>query len=126
MPVISQVTAIDNSIWTASFSIQQGSISQSDSQLISKFGELPLIQTGGSFESSGLAYTLPSNYIRIVSDLPFTQSFDSTSTPFNQGFSNTEAQVAAFITYFVTTYEAAWATLRENVDTFSKQVLITV
>jgi hypothetical protein len=126
MPVLTQTTAINDSIWSVTFAIQPGSLSQSDQQLISKFGELPLIQTGGSFASGGLAYTLPSLYIRIVSDLPFTQSFDSTTAPFNQGFSSTNTQVQDFITAFLSTYEAAFATLRANTDTFSKQVLVTV
>jgi hypothetical protein len=126
MPVLNQVNAIENSIWTVTFSIQPGSLSQADQQLLSKFGELPLVQTGGTFETSSLQYTLPSQYLRMVSDLPYTQQFDSTTAPFNQGFTNTKSQVQAWITAFLSNYEGAFTTLRANTDTFSGQTLTTV
>ncbi len=126
MPVLSQVNEINNSVWSVTFTIQPGSLSQADQQLIAKFGELPLIQVGGTFETSALQYTLPSQLIRIVSDLPFTQTFDSTTAPFNQGFSNTKLQVDAWVTAFLAAYEDAFSTLRANTDTFTGQTLTTV
>lgn len=125
--ILSQVNAITNDVWTVTFTVQQGSLSQSDSQLISKFG-MPTINSGHAFtfENTALNYTIPDNFIRVITDLPFTQSFDSTSAPFNQGYSNLVLQTTAYITYFITTYTAAFTTLRANVDTFSGQTLITI
>jgi len=125
MAILSGVKIINNTVWEVTISIQAGSLSQSDSQLISKFGE-PVINTGFTYTNSGLSYTLPNNYVRVVSDLPFVQQFDSSTAPFNQGFTNTQTQVNAFITNFETVYAAAFATLRSNVDTWSGQFLFTV
>jgi len=125
MPVLSEVNSINDKLWTVTISIQPGSLSQADAQLLAKFGE-PSINTGATLESGGLAYTLPNNYIRVVSDMPYIQTFDSSTAPFNQGFSNTALQVNAFITYFNATYLAAFVALRTNVDTWSGQSLVTI
>src|ERR1035437_1134592 len=99
MPILSEVKQITNDLWNISISIQPNSLSQADSQLISKFGE-PTINTGGTFETGGLVFTLPGNYIRVVSDLPYNQSFDSSTAPFNQGFANTVSQTNSWLTAF--------------------------
>ena len=57
MPVLSEVNSINDKLWTVTISIQPGSLSQADAQLLAKFGE-PSINTGATLESGGLAYTL--------------------------------------------------------------------
>lgn len=125
MPILSEINTIGNGVWEVTISLQPGSLSQADTQLISKFGE-PTINTGATLLSGGLAYTLPNNYIGVVSGLPYVQTFDTSAAPFNQGFSNTVTQVNAWISYFNTTYIAAFTALRTKTDTWSGQQLVTV
>jgi hypothetical protein len=79
---------------------------------------------GGVFLSGGNnSYTLPEKYVRVRTDLPFTQSFDSTTAPFN---TNTLIKAQAFQDTFVDRYAAAFAALRAKADTFTGEYLFNV
>jgi hypothetical protein len=113
---------IDNGVWKIVFDLEADKLSASDKDLISKFGE-PRIDTGGTFSTGSNQYTLPSNIIRVVTELPFTQSFDSTTAPFNTA---TAVKAQAFQDSFTTKYTTAFATLRANPDTFTGEFLVNV
>jgi hypothetical protein len=123
MSLILQVTrAIENDVWSLTFSVDKSKISQSDLNLISKFGE-PTINVGGTFGTSPDQYSLPNQYIGIVSGLPYTQTFDSTSAPFN---TNTQTKAVAYQTAIVANYTAALNTLRSNTDNFTGEYLFNL
>ena len=111
---------ITDGVWSVGFSLDYKALSESDKQLVSQFGE-PLIDTGGTFlAGTPEEYTLPSNFIRIFSELPFTQSFDSKSTTFATA---TLSKVTEFKVVFLSRFDAALATLRASVDNFTGEEL---
>ena len=121
MPALLKIKRnIENDIWKINFSLDAVSLPESDKDLMRKFGE-PTINIGGIFlEGTPDEYTLPDKYIRIRSDLPFTQDFDSKSLDFE---TNTQAKALAFQTTFVDNFTGALQTLRANADTFTGEYL---
>jgi hypothetical protein len=124
MPTILKIKRmIDNDVWKINFELDVLSLPENDKDLIRKFGE-PQINIGGVFlASTPDEYTLPDKYIRVRSDLPFTQEFDSKSPDFS---SNTQAKALAFQDNFTSLYEASFNTLRDMVDTFTGEYLINI
>ena len=115
--------SINNEVWQITFSLDSANLSESDKQLIAKFGE-PTINIGGNFLiNTADTYSLPDKYIRIRTDLPFTQEFDSTTAPFN---TNTQVKAQTFQDAFVASYGAALTTLRATPDTFTGQYLFNL
>ena len=114
---------IVNDVWKLLFTVDTTKLSETDKDLIRKFGE-PEINIGGTFlADTGNAYTLPAKYVKILSGLPLTQEFDSTMAPFDTA---TQTKVEAFQTAFITLYTGAFTTLRENTDTFTGETLVNV
>ena len=71
--------SIDNDVWTITFSLDLNLLPESDKELMRKFGE-PSIEIGGTYlAETADQYTLPLKTLRIRSDLPYTQTFDSKS-----------------------------------------------
>jgi hypothetical protein len=121
MPALLKIKrVIENDVWKINFALDTASLPESDKELIRKFGE-PQINVGGTFLSGGAnEYILPDKYIRVRTDLPYTQEFDSKSIGFE---TNTEVKALAFQTFFVNAYAQAFATLRESVDTFTGEYI---
>jgi hypothetical protein len=114
---------IENEVWKLTFSIDPLKLSESDKDLMAKFGE-PSINVGGVFLSDGNdAFTLPDKYVRVRTDLPFTQAFDSTTVPFN---TNTLVKAQAFQDTFVDRYTSAFVELRAKADTFTGEYLFNI
>lgn len=108
--------SIDNDVWKINFSLDVATLPESDKELIRKFGE-PSIDIGSVYlEGTPNEYTLPNKFLRIRSDLPYTQEFDSKSPDFEAA---TQLKAEAFQTQFVSLYSAAFAALRANADTFT-------
>lgn len=128
MSAILKITrSIDNDIWKITFSLDALKLSESDKQLMNKFGE-PEINVGGviggpTIQGESTEYTLPNKYIKIRSGLPYTQEFDSRTAPFN---THTQEKAEAYQTQFVARYTEALTTLRLNEDTFSGEYLINL
>lgn len=124
MPTILKIKrVIENDIWKINFNLDATSLSENDKDLIRKFGE-PQINIGGVFLSDTAdEYTLPDKYIRVRTDLPFTQEFDSKSPDFEN---NTQTKAIAFQTNFTDLYEAAFNSLRDMVDTFTGEYLVNI
>jgi hypothetical protein len=122
MPQLLVTSAINNDVYSYTICNVADKFTQSDKALINKYGE-PVINTGGTFGSSPNIFTLPDNYIRVISGLPFTQTFDSTSPPFD---TNILTKTAAWLAAFETAYSDAFTTLRAESDTFSTQQLFNV
>jgi hypothetical protein len=111
---------IENDVWKLNFTLDTANLPESDKELIRKFGE-PQINVGGTFLAGGAdEYILPDKYIRVRTDLPYTQEFDSKSVGFD---TNTEAKALAFQIFFENAYEQAFTTLRESVDTFTGEYI---
>lgn len=121
MPALLKIKrTIENDIWKINFSLDSVSLPESDKELMRKFGE-PTLNIGGIFlEGTPDEYTLPDKYIRLRSDLPFTQDFDSKSVDFEN---NTQAKALAFQTTFVDNFTDAIENLRNNADTFTGEYL---
>ena len=95
------------------FSIE--SISESDQQLISQFGELT-IDFGGSFNNgSGLSFTLPNNTFKLPSQFPVVITADPTTAPFSV---STDTSLALYRTTISTRVTSAFTALRANDSTF--------
>ena len=124
MSAILKITkSIDNDIWKIAFSIDPLKFSESDKQLIAKFGE-PEINVGGVFlDNDPKEYTLPNKFIKIRSGLPYTQEFDSRGAPFD---TNTQIKADAYLDVFVDRYTDALTALRANQDSFSGEYLINI
>jgi len=124
MPALLKIKrSIDNDIWKINFSLDLASLAESDKDLMRKFGE-PQINIGGVFLSGEPnTYTLPDQYIKVRSDLPYTQEFDSKSPDFE---TVTQTKVEAFQTDFTSRYTAAFVALRDNADTFTGEYLVNV
>jgi len=122
MPQLLVDSSINNDVYIYNISNVADKLSQNDIQLIAKYGE-PTINTGGTFLSGENEYTLPDNYIRVISGLPYVQQFDSTSAPFNTA---TVTKVQAWLAAFESAYTDAFTTLRAETDTFTNQQFYTV
>jgi hypothetical protein len=128
MSAILKVTrSIDNDVWKITFSLDPLKLSESDKQLMAKFGE-PEINVGGVIEGpliqdEDTTYTLPTKYIKIRSGLPYTHEFDSRTTPFN---THTQEKAEAFQALFISRYTQALVELRANEDTFTGEYLINI
>ena len=122
MPAILKINRqIVNDVWSITFTLDIAKLPESDKQAMQKFGE-PEINAGGVFlADTANEYTLPDKYIRIRTDLPFTQAFDAKSAPFD---TNTQIKAEAYQAAFVAAYSAAFTNLREEAaDTFTGEAI---
>ena len=122
MPALLKIKrAIANDVFKITFSLDVNSLPENDKELIRKFGE-PQINIGGEYlPGTDNAFTLPDKFLRIRSDLPYTQEFDAKSNLL--GFASTEAQAYAFQDAFISNYIGAFETLRSNADTFTGETI---
>lgn len=111
---------IDNHIWKITFSVDSNKIPESDKALMLKFGE-PTISVGGVFGVD--SFSLPDKFIRVRTDLPFTQLFDSKSSVFS---TDTQLKAELFIDTFVDRYVEAFSALRALNDTFSGEAIVNI
>ena len=125
--ILKIIRSIENDIWKITFSVDPLKFSESDKQLIAKFGE-PEINVGGlidgpQIQGESINYTLPDRYIKIRSGLPFTQEFDSKSEMFQEF---TKEKALRYQDAFVNRYTGAIEDLRAKQDTFSGEYLINL
>jgi hypothetical protein len=99
-------------------SIKTEKWSELDQQLMAKYGE-PEIDLGGSFTGPP-AFTLSSNLVKIMSESPFTQSFDS------QDYADAEDRADVWATEISARIDAAVTDLRTNTDDFTREEVETV
>lgn len=124
MPALLKIKRnIENYVWKITFSLDSATLPEADKELMRKFGE-PTIESGGTFiPSIGTAYTLPSKQIKLRSDLPYTQEFDSKSPDF---LNDVQEKAQAYEQMFVGRYSAALLALRSRADTFTGEAIITI
>lgn len=117
MPALLKIKrVIENDIFKITFSLDNEKLPESDKELLRKFGE-PSIDIGGTYTpSAGTSFTLPAKFIKVKSDLPHTQEFDSKSADYS---TNTKEKALKFQETFITKYNAAFAALRAKADTFT-------
>ena len=132
MPILLKTKKfIDNDVCKVMFTLETANLPESDKELLIKFGE-PKINIGGNYLSgTANAYTLPNKYIRIKSDLPFTQEFDAKSETSYNATPNTartaaQAKAVAFQTAFTQAYTNAFTTLRAYNDTFTSESITNI
>ena len=114
--------SIENDIWKIQFSLDLATLPESDKDLIRKFGE-PQINAGGDFGVAPNAYNLPDRWIKIKTDLPYTQEFDSKSPLF---ITNIQTKAEAYQTAFKSAYAYAFTALRMKADTFTGEEIYNV
>ena len=129
--LLKTVKTIENGVYKITFSLDVARLPESDKELLRKFGE-PKINIGGNYlTGTPNAFTLPDKYLRVKSDLPYTQEFDAKS----ESLYNTDqagAQLAAqtkataFQNVFTQSYSAALVTLRANNDNFTSEYLTNI
>ena len=130
MPALLKIRrSIDNDVWKLTFTLDITSLSESDKELMRKFGE-PQINIGGTLlADTPNQLVLPDKYIRVRSGLPFTQEFDAKSLTLPTEAENkaaAAAQALAFQETFVAAYEAAFAALRTNADSFTGEYIVNI
>lgn len=118
---------IENDIWKITFSLDALTLPESDKELIRKFGE-PQINIGGLYsvqdtEQNTYTYTLADKFIRIRSDLPYTQEFDSKSPDYSE---QTELKAYGFTENFKSLYYSAFSDLRDQADTFTGEEIFNI
>lgn len=86
--------------------------SEADQRLMLKFGE-PEVDLGGTFGIVPDTYTLPTNLVRIMSEAPFTQSFDS------RDHADADARAILWKETVSDRIAAAIVALRTSADAFS-------
>jgi len=105
------------------FVLDTQKLSESDKAVMLKFGE-PTINVGGTYLAATLdEYILPAKFIRVVSDLPYVQAFDSKSTAFSTA---TQVKAQAFQNAFIFNYTAAFTALRAQNDSFSGEFIFNI
>lgn len=92
--------------------------SEGDKNLMSNFGE-PEIDLGGSFTGPP-AFDLPNNLVRVMSEVPFTQSFDGGD------YADADDRANVWGTKVSSRIVAAITTLRANADDFTREEVETV
>jgi hypothetical protein len=122
MPALLKIKrTLDNDIFRINFALDITALSEADKELIRKFGE-PQINIGGVYlEDTPDEFTLADKFIRVRSDLPYTQEFDAKSNPL--GAVSSQAQALNFQSEFVDRYQIAFTDLRDNPDTFTGEFI---
>lgn len=122
MPALLKIKrSLDNDVFRINFALDSSTLPESDKELIRKFGE-PQLNIGGVYlADTDNEFTLPDKFIRVRSDLPYTQEFDAKSNVL--GFSSAQAQALAFQDEFVARYSDAFTTLRSLPDTFTGEFI---
>jgi hypothetical protein len=125
MPALLKIKrTIENDVFRINFSLDLLTLSEADKELIRKFGE-PSLNIGGVYlEDTENEYTLPDKYLRVRTDLPYTQEFDAKSNEL--GFVSSKAQAMAFEESFVVKFEDAFTALRSNTDTFTGERIVNI
>lgn len=123
MAILRVYQTIENDLWKLTFVNDPDHLSDSDKKRMKAFGE-PEIQVGGVYlDTTANEFTLPEKYVRIRSDFPFVQTFDSTSADFE---TNTQTKVEAYRDDIVTRFTTAITTLRAIPDTFTGEKTYTI
>ena len=114
---------IENDTYQMLFTNEAVDVSQSDKDLIEKFGE-PEVNFGGVFDDdNGVSFTLPNLYVKIISGLPYKVIADPTVTPWS---ANTTTTLALYRTTIQTRFQETLANLRESADNFTNEYIVVI
>jgi hypothetical protein len=112
---------IENGVYKIAVSTEDWS--EGDRGLMAHYGE-PSVDAGGTFTdgaySGDIEYTLPTMLIRIMSEVPFVQGFDSRDS------ADAEARARLWESTMQTRIEAEVTTLRSETDTFTNESVLTI
>lgn len=116
MALLRVYQSIDNDVWKLNFVNDPNQLSEGDKKAMRQYGE-PEIEMGGTFLDNTInEFTLPLKKVRVRSDLPYTEEFDSRDELFE---TNTQVKVLAYRDEIVSRFTSAFTTLRAISDTFS-------
>lgn len=114
---------IENDVWKLTFVNDPAELSDTDRKKMKQFGE-PTIEVGGIYlEGEDEEFTIPTKTVRIRTDFPFTQEFDSLSEPFD---TDTQTKVEGYRDAIVSRFTTAFTTLRAIPDTFTGEKTYTI
>ena len=113
-----QFKILNNDIYTVTLRTEDWS--EADKVLMTKFGE-PEIDLGGSFTVP--TFTLDANLVRILSESPFVESFDSRD---DAVAGDALAKANRWATDITTRITSAMGVLRAEADTFSGESVTTI
>jgi len=123
MAILRVFQSIENDIWKLTFVNDADALSDTDRKKMKQFGE-PEIEVGGVYlEADPNEFTLPTKSVKIRSDFPFVQTFDSKSEPFD---SNTQIKIEAYRDQIVDRFTTALLEVRNTVDSFSGEKTYTI
>ena len=91
--------------------------SQADKELMARFGE-PEVDLGGSFTPP--VYTLPANLVRVMTESPFTETFDKRDN------ADAETRADTWASTIRDRINTALTTLRALSDTFTEEAVETL
>lgn len=110
---------LENGVYMVSLNTEDWS--EGDKNLMAFYGE-PSIDLGETFVSAGSApdYTLPVVYVRIMSEMPVKQGFDS------RDHVDAESMALTWESTIISRIDAAVTTLRASQDTFTNESVTTI
>ena len=115
--------SIDKNDYNILFTNDTWDISTSDKDLIEKFGE-PEVNFGGDFDNgAGITFTIPDEFVKVVSGLPYKRIVDITIAPWD---TDTAAKLELYRTTMTTRVTSAFTTLRSKADTFTNEYVTTI
>ena len=115
-------SAVENGIFKITITTEAWS--EGDQRLIADYGE-PQIDLGGTIDGPApdyVTFTLPNDFVNIMSDSPFQQGFDSRDT----SASTAQEQAIAWKLATVDNIETAITVMRETADTFTNEEVTVV
>jgi len=102
--------SVNNDVYKVSLTTEDWS--ENDLNLMARFGE-PEVDVGGSFTTP--TFTLPSNLVKVKSEVPITQTFDV------RDYANAEARADKWEETISARINAAVVALRTETDDFTRE-----
>ena len=120
---LTQVNTVVNGVFVVTFSVFNNQISPAFSQMISDFGE-PILTLGGTYVVGGEVpnFTLPTQVVRLISDLPLSWSFDPANPILSSIYA--QQQAAYFAAQYVISFNTAVDSLIAKADTWTAQTIV--
>lgn len=108
---------IENGVYNVALTTQDWS--EGDRNLMAYYGE-PTVDVGGTFTAQYVDYTLPSVLVRIMSEVPIKQGFDS------RDYVDAEARALLWEGTVEQRINDAVIALRTQTDTFTNESVINI
>ncbi|CAK0744918.1 hypothetical protein CCP3SC5AM1_1260004 [Gammaproteobacteria bacterium] len=114
---------MENTDYVFTFASEPQDVSSNDKALMTKYGE-PEINLGGTFTLAQLTYTLPDQFVKILSGFPVKVKFSPDAAPWSD--TNLDNKFDLYRTTIETRFSAAYTALRANDDTFTGEYVTNI